>query len=152
MAHARDGSNHDGSDGIIGLVRETADGLGQLIADHIKLARTEIVADAKIYGRQTTVLVIAGVVLAIGYALACVAAALALAPLLGTAVAFVCVGGLHLLAGTIAIAVALRRIRGTRVLGETVTEVSRSVSALAATTPPALEAREPPLPTGRRLS
>jgi hypothetical protein len=151
MAHARDGL--DGSDSIIGLVRETADGFGRLVADHIKLARTEIVADAKIYGRQTTVLVIASVVLVIGYGLACVAAALALGPFLGTAVAFVCVGGLHLLAGAIAIAVALRRIRRTRLLSETVTEVSRSVSALAPDgTPPALEARQGSLPAGRRVS
>jgi hypothetical protein len=160
MAHARYDSDSHGSDGIIGLVRETADGLSQLIADHIRLARTEIAADARVYGRQSAVLAVAGFVLALGYALACVAASLALAPYLGTAIAFVCVGGLHIVAGTIAVAVALRRMRRTRLLGESVAEMGRSVSALA----PAVtagngfehaggEPRLPPdgLPGGRRL-
>jgi hypothetical protein len=160
MAHARYDSDSHGSDGIIGLVRETADGLSQLIADHIKLARTEIAADARVYGRQSAVLAVAGFVLALGYALACVAASLALAPYLGTAIAFVCVGGLHILAGGIAVVVALRRMGRTRLLGESVAEMGRSVNAIA----PAVtehrghdglgeQHRLPPdgLPGGRRL-
>jgi hypothetical protein len=131
MAHPRYDSDSHGSDGIIGLVRETADGLSQLIADHIKLARTEIAADARVYARQSAVLAVAGFVLALGYALACVAASLALARYLGTALAFICVGGLHILAGAIAVGVALRRMRRTRLLGESVAEMGRSVSALS---------------------
>lgn len=154
MGQARHDADREGNDGIIGLVRETADGLGELIADHIKLARTEIVAEAKTFGRQATVLLVAGLVLAIGYALACVAAALALAPWLGAPLAFVCVGALHGLAGAIAVATAVRRIRRTRLLGETVAEVGRSVKALAPEADGrALEPRRESLPpAGRPLS
>lgn len=66
-------------EGIVGLIRETVDGLRDLIADHIKLARLELVADAKTYGRSVAVLVVAGLVLAIGYIFGLVAAALGLA-------------------------------------------------------------------------
>src|SRR6185503_2179061 len=43
------------SDGIIALVKETADGFGHLIAEHVKLARLELVADAKASGRKIAV-------------------------------------------------------------------------------------------------
>ena len=46
MACAGDG------DGIITLVKETASGFGQLVADHIRLARVEMTADAKSYARD----------------------------------------------------------------------------------------------------
>src|SRR4029078_7092278 len=67
------------SDGIMSLVKETADGLGRLIADHIKLARVEMVADAKEYGRHVGLLTVAGIFVAIGYVFAWIAAALGLA-------------------------------------------------------------------------
>lgn len=70
-------------EGIVGLIRETVDGLRDLIADHIKLARIELVADAKTYGRGIAVLAVAGLVLAIGYIFGLIAAALCLARLWG---------------------------------------------------------------------
>ena len=41
----------DEREGIVGLVRETIDGLRTLIADHIKLARIELETDLKTYAR-----------------------------------------------------------------------------------------------------
>ena len=119
-------------DGIITLVKETADGLGRLVADHIKLARTELVADAKSYGRDAAVLAAALFVLALGYGLACVAGALALGRLIGGPLAFAAVAALHLLLGAGGAFAAVRALRGTRPMAGTLNEVSLSVTALSA--------------------
>ena len=51
--------DHEG--GLIALVRETASGFGQLVADHIRLARLEMTADAKAYVRDGGVLLVGAV-------------------------------------------------------------------------------------------
>jgi VIT1/CCC1 family predicted Fe2+/Mn2+ transporter len=118
-------------EGIVGLIRETVDSLRDLIADHIKLARVEMVSDAKTYGRSIAVLVVAGVVVAIGYIFGLIAAALALARVWGTPVAFVAVGALHLVVGGVAVASAVARMRRTHPMHDTVVEAKDSLSALA---------------------
>jgi hypothetical protein len=120
-------------DRLIALVKETAEGLGRLVADHIKLARTEIVADAKSYGRDLGVLGAAVFVLAVGYGLACVAVSLALGRVMGAPLAFALVAGVHLVAGVVGGLAAARAMRRTPPLLGTRTEVNRSVAALSAT-------------------
>jgi hypothetical protein len=131
MLGARDRGSED-SDGIISLVKETADGLGRLIGDHVKLARVELVADAKSYARGGGLLVGAAMILLLGYAMAWIAGALALARVIGAPLAFGAVALLHLVAGGVALAAAARRIRRTHLMDDTAAEVSRSVGALAA--------------------
>jgi uncharacterized membrane protein YqjE len=118
-------------EGIVGLIRETVDGLRDLIADHIKLARLELVADAKTYGRSIAVLVVAGLVLAIGYIFGLIAGALALARIWGTPLAFAAVAALHLVVGGIAVIWAVGKMKRTRPMHDTVTEAKGSISALA---------------------
>ena len=118
-------------EGIVGLIRETLDGLRDLIADHIKLARVEMVSDAKTYGRSIAVLVVAGLVLAIGYIFGLIAAALALGRVWGTPVAFVAVAALHLLVGGIAMVSAMTKMRRTHPMHDTVVEAKDSLTALA---------------------
>jgi uncharacterized membrane protein YqjE len=118
-------------EGIVSLLRETVDGLRILIADHIKLARIEMVADAKTYGRSVAVLAVAGLVLAIGYVFALIAAALGLARILGAPVAFGAVAALHLVVGGIAVAWSVGKMRRTRLMHDTVVEAKGSISALA---------------------
>ena len=120
----------DRDDGIIALVKETASGFGQLVADHIRLARLEMTADAKSYARDIGMLVIGGFILAVGYGLACIAAGTALARLMGAPLAFVCLALVHLLIGAIALSLILRRMKSLQLMHETKHEVSRSVSAL----------------------
>ena len=120
------------SDGIIALVKETADGFGHLIAEHVKLARLELVADAKVTGRKVAVIALILPILFIGYALACVGLATLLAPSLGTAGAFFLVGGGQVFLGAVAIAIAASRLRQVQPLRETVHEVGLSVEAIAA--------------------
>jgi len=118
-------------EGIAGLIRETLDGLRDLIADHIKLARVELVGDAKTYGRSVAVLAVAGLVLAIGYVFGLIAAALALGRVWGAPLAFVVVGALHLIVGGIAVASSLARMRRTHPMHDTVVEAKDSLAALA---------------------
>ena len=118
-------------EGIVGLLRETVDGLRTLIADHIKLARIEMVADAKTYGRSVAVLAVAGLVLAIGYVFALIAAALGLARHWGAPAAFGAVAALHLVVGGIAVAWSVGKMKRTRLMHDTVVEAKGSISALA---------------------
>jgi hypothetical protein len=119
------------SDGIIALVRETADGLGKLIADHVKLARVELVSDARFYARDLAVIAAAGLVLLVGYVLGLLAAGLALGRAINnTPLAFAAVAALHLIAGAIGLVVGAKRAKRVRLMHDTAEEVSRSVSAL----------------------
>jgi uncharacterized membrane protein YedE/YeeE len=121
----------DQEGGLIALVRETASGFGQLVADHIRLARLEMTADAKTYVRDGGVLLIGGFILAIGYGMACLAAGLALSRVIGGPMAFAALAVLHLLVGAIALGAILRRMKRVRVMQGTKEEVSRSISVLS---------------------
>ena len=119
-------------DGIVSLVKETADGLSRLVADHIRLARTEIVADAKSYARGLGVTAAAAALLGVGYVMGCVAGALALATVIGGPLAFAAFAGFHLLVGALGLVSGMRRLRTERPMQETAVEVSRTVAALTA--------------------
>ncbi len=117
-------------EGIVGLVRETVDGLRTLIGDHIKLARVELVADLKSYGRSVAVLAVAAVVLTVGYMFAWIAGAFGLARLWGAPLAFGAVAAFHLVVGGIALAWSVTKMRQTNLMHETKTEAKSSVSVL----------------------
>jgi uncharacterized membrane protein YqjE len=117
-------------DGIIALVRETASGFGQLVADHIKLARLEMTADAKSYFRDGAALLIGAFIVATGYGLACIAAGIGLSRLMGGALAFAALAALHLIVGAIALAMIVRRMKNVELMQGTKEEVGRSVDAL----------------------
>ena len=95
----------DDDDGIIALVKETASGFGQLVGDHIRLARIEMTADAKSYARDVGMLVDrrrSSSPSATGWPAS--PAALALARIMGGPLAFACLALLHVLVGGIALA------------------------------------------------
>jgi hypothetical protein len=121
--------DHEG--GLIALVRETASGFGQLVADHIRLARLEMTADAKSYVRDGSMLLIGGFVLAVGYGMACLAAGLALSRVIGGPMAFAGLALLHLLVGAIALGAIMRRMKRVRLMQGTKEEVNRSISVLS---------------------
>jgi uncharacterized membrane protein YqjE len=120
---------HENGDGIVSRLKETADGLGQLVADHVKLARIELVAEARSYGQGLAVLAVAVMLLVVGYILAWIAAALALARVVGAPLAFVIVAP-HLIAGIIGCVSAVGKVRQTQILPESGMEAARSVNAL----------------------
>ena len=118
-------------DSILALIKETADGFGHLLADHIKLARLELVADVKSYGRQVALIALIVPILFIGYAILCVGLAAALAPLLGRAGGLFLVGGAHVVIGAIAIMMAVRRLSRAQPMSESVEEMSRSMETFS---------------------
>jgi len=123
-------AGQDAPDGVVGLLRETVDGLGELIADHIKLARLELAADARSYGHGVAMLVVAGVVVTLGYAFAWLAIGLAVAKFWGAPIAFGAVAAVHLIGGGIAVSSATKWMKKTRLMRDSAVEASRSVSAL----------------------
>ena len=122
----------ESGDGIISLVKETASGLGQLVADHIRLARLEMTADAKTYARDIGMLLAGGIVVAIGYVLGCIAAGTALARVIGAPLAFLALALLNIVVGAIALVMMSRRMKRIQLMQGTKHEVSRSVNALTA--------------------
>ena len=119
-------------EGIIALVKETADGFGHLLAEHVKLARLELVADIKTHGRNVAALALITPLLFIGYALVCVGLAIFLSRWLDRSAAFFLVGGAQVLLGGLAIAIVAGRLRRAKLLKETAYEVNRSVETLTA--------------------
>jgi hypothetical protein len=98
----------------------------------VKLARVELAADARIYGGEIALLVVAGTLVVIGYIFGWVAAALALAHLCGAPGSFALVAAFHLIVGPIGFALILRKMRRTRLMRESGIEAARSVRALTA--------------------
>ena len=119
------------NESILALIKETADGFGHLLADHIKLARLELVADVKSYGRQVALIALIVPILFMGYAIVCLGLAALLAPLVGHAGGLLLVGGAHVVIGAIAIAVAVGRLRRAQPMSESVEEMSRSMETFA---------------------
>jgi len=77
-----------------------------------------------------TSLALAIVLLLIGYVFACTAAALALAHLVGTPLAFVIVAAPNLIVGAIGVVAGTRRVQQTPLLPESGAEMARTVNAL----------------------
>src|SRR5579871_4472237 len=104
------------------LIAQAVESLGELVVDHIRLARVELATDG---------VVVAVLLVTIGYLFASAAAALALAPLTGMPVAFALVAALHLVVGGLCVHVASTKARRTRLLRETTAEARRTAHALA---------------------
>jgi hypothetical protein len=116
---------------LVALLKETADSLGVLIADHVKLARIELQTDVRIYAGALGVSLVAGVLLLFGYLFAWTALALALARSWSAPAAFAAVAAVHLLIGVLSLRAASRRVKRTKLLRESIVEARGSVRALA---------------------
>jgi len=127
------GGSDEASDGILTLVKETATGIGQLVADHIRLARIEMTADAKSYAREVGLLLVGAFILATGYGLGCIAAGVALASVIGAPFAFLSLALLHIAIGATALVMIAGRMKHIQLMQGTKHEVTRSVSALTTT-------------------
>jgi hypothetical protein len=118
------------------LVRDILDGLGALVASHFKLLRAELVADARAYGRRVVRVALAVSLLLVGYTLACVASALALARIVGAPVAFLIMGAVNIVAAGIALRLVLMRSAGPP-LGVTRAELDQTVAVFVPERSPA---------------
>lgn len=113
-------------------LRELFDGLGELLVEHLRLAKLELKDDARYLGVRLGVIALLAPLVLVGYGFLCVAGALALTPRLGAPLAFCLVGAVNLLGGGLGVAAAARQLGHRRVLGATASELSATRSELLA--------------------
>ncbi len=118
----------------IQLVRETLDGLGRLVSQHVKLARLELSADLRAMGTRVASMVALALLMLLGYALTMVGLALLLAGDRRVAFAFGAVGLVHLLGAGAAMLLLVARGERLQVMKSTATELAHSADALIAAT------------------
>lgn len=152
-AYERGGVKNGDDTGTTGralqLIRETVDGLGHLIAQHVKLARLELSADLRALGARAAGLVALAVLLVVGYTLALTGVALLIGGARALALPFLGIGGAHVVVAALG-AWAVTRARRARPLAATKAELDQTADALAAALrapsaggPPAAAARQP---------
>jgi hypothetical protein len=117
-------------DGIIALARETADALGRLTVQHLRLARLEMRADMRAMGLQAGLIAVLAALAVVGYALAMAGLALVITSGWRSGLAFLVIGGGHVLAAGIGILIAVERLRRMRPMNATADEVNRSLAPL----------------------
>jgi hypothetical protein len=118
-------------EGVIDLVRETANGVGDLVALHLKLARRELAGELRAMGDRATGLGLFAALLVVGYALAMVGVALVIGAHAPLGTPFLIVGGGHVVLAGAGLARLTRRKRATtEVLGLTGNEAKKSLEAL----------------------
>ena len=120
-----------GSLAVVALLKETADSVGALVADHLELARVEIETDLRIYAGAVGTSLVAGVLLLVGYVFAWAAVAVALAKLWGGPAGFGAVAAAHLVLAGLGLGAVSQKLQKTKVLRESILEVRRSVRTLA---------------------
>jgi hypothetical protein len=129
----------DPSDSLTVLVKETVDGLGELMAEHVRLSKLELTESLGAVSRQASrVAVLIGVAF-VGYLFVCAGVVALFAPALGVAAAAFLVGGLHLTGGGIGIGLALKKLSRTHLMDDSAVEVRETVTALSG----ASHSREP---------
>jgi hypothetical protein len=137
-----------GRDGLAGAFGRLADGFARLLGEHLALARVELRAEARAYGKDALAVAAFLPALLLGYALCMVALSLALGALWGTAWGFVAVGAANLVPGAVGAGLAIRRLRrrGVGVLEETREQARKSMAMISPQARPgATDGREPRL-------
>ena len=114
------------------LLKETLDGLGHLLAEHVRLSKLELLENVKVMIRQAVGVAIVIGFAFVGYFLVCAGLVVFLGPTMGAANACFAVGGLHLAWGAIGLALAIAKLGRTRVMDGTAFEVHRTVTELSA--------------------
>jgi hypothetical protein len=125
--------------GVIGRVRDVADGLGTLVGQHLKLARLELVADLRVMGRRLRIIAILTALLVVGYALAMAGLAVVLGGNMAVGVPLLAIGGGHVVLCGAGILLASRR-RETHLMDATMDQVGQSLNTIRLATEPALPA------------
>jgi uncharacterized membrane protein YqjE len=137
----RDGANGK-AEGVVALVQQTADALGRLTVEHLRLARLEMKSDLREMGRQVARLAVMTALAVVGYGLGMAGLALILGQRPATGVPLLIIGAAHVLIAGAAIVLAVVRLRRVRLMRSTTEEISQTLQ-IGATTPPARR----PMPT-----
>jgi hypothetical protein len=113
------------------LVARLVDGIGQLLAQHVALARLELSEEARTVGRAVGTMALFVPLLIVGYAMLCLGIAFALSPFLSVPGAVLLVGLVNLVGGGVALFRIYRTLKRP-VLEESAEAVRESARALAA--------------------
>lgn len=109
-------------------LREVVDGLSELTAHHIRLARVELAEDARFVGIRVGVIAALAPLILVGYGFFCIALALLLRRVMSAELAFFVVGLVNLAGGVAGIVVAAQQLSKRKVLDETLTELETTSS------------------------
>jgi hypothetical protein len=120
----------DKAEGVIGLARETADALGQLTVQHLRLARLEIKADLRTMGLQAGLIAVLVVLAIVGYGLTMAGLAVILDGGSRGGIPLLIIGMVHVVAAGVGILIAVVRLRRMRLMNTTATEVNQSLAPL----------------------
>ncbi|MES1204471.1 MAG: phage holin family protein [Pseudomonadota bacterium] len=115
---------------ILHLVRETADGLGQLVVQHVKLAQRELTADLQAMGARVALIAVCALVMIGGYTLALAGLACLIGGARAIAVPLLGIGLAHVAGTGVAMGVLFARIRRARLMTATAGEIAQSATAL----------------------
>jgi len=117
-------------DGVVGLARETADALGRLTVQHLRLARLEIKADLRAMGLQAGLIAVLAALVTVGYGLTMAGLALMLGGGSAAAAPLLIIGLVHVVGAGTGILVAVARLRRLRLMNATADEVNQSLAPL----------------------
>ncbi|MGO9830991.1 MAG: phage holin family protein [Myxococcaceae bacterium] len=119
----------DEAPGVTDLMARLVDGLGELLAQHVALARLELGDEVRSVSRVLATLALVTPLLVVGYALLCLALAFALSPWLSLPGAVALVGAANLAGGGAGLW-AVRRTLKRPHLAETTETLRESTTAL----------------------
>jgi hypothetical protein len=128
----------DRSDGLVGLARETADALGLLMVQHVRLARLEIKADLRAMGRQAALMAGLVALVIVGYGLTMAGIAILLDGGKSGGLPLLVIGVVHMAVAGLGILIAALRLRRVRLMDTSADEMNQSLAPLglgAATKP-----------------
>jgi len=123
-------AERDKVDGVVGLARETADALGRLTVQHLRLARLEIKADLRAMGSQAGLIAVLAGLGIVGYGLTMAGLALLLDGGLQGGIPLLIIGSVHVVGAGAGILMALARLRRLRLMNATADEVNQSLAPL----------------------
>jgi hypothetical protein len=118
------------NDGVMRLVRQTVDGLADLVVQHLKLARLELAGDMVAVARRARVIAVFAVLAVVGYALTMAGVAVLVGGNSRMGGALAVVGLVHLGAGALAMLLASPSAGGAGLMDASTDEMKRSLAAL----------------------
>lgn len=117
---------------VADLLRETAEGVGQLVIRHVKLAQLELTAELRAMGSRAALIAIYVVLMVIGYTLTMTGVALLVGGQRRVGWSFLGLGLLHVVGTAVGMLLAFRRRRHPRLFQNTTDELNQSATALIA--------------------
>jgi hypothetical protein len=122
--------DRDKIDGVVGLARETADALGRLTVQHLRLARLEIKADLRAMGLRAGLIAVLAALATVGYGLTMAGLAVILDGGSKGGIPLLIIGVVHVVGGGVGILIAVAHLRRLRLMNATADEVTQSLAPL----------------------